>query len=46
MINVPVDEFKAKWYVKDYGEDVYTNGSLNGTIQYEDDTYVVLKLTK
>jgi preprotein translocase subunit YajC len=46
MVNVPIDEFKEKWYLKDYGEEIYTNGSLQGTINYEDDNFIVIKLTK
>lgn len=45
-INIEIDEFKEKWSVADKGEDVYTNGSLYGIIQYEDDNYVVVKLVK
>jgi len=44
IINVTHNEFKEKWYVAYYGKDTYTNGSLKGIINYEDDNYVVIKL--
>ena len=45
-VNIPNDEFKEKWHVADRGEEIYTNGTLKGFIQYEDDNYTVIKLTK
>jgi len=45
MINVPIDEFKEKWYIADYGEETYTDGVNYGIIMYEDNNYVVIKLT-
>lgn len=46
MINVPINEFKEKWKPAYKGEDLYTNGTFHGKIQYEDDTYIVIKLEK
>jgi len=45
-VNVSKEEFEERWYVADKGEDVYTDGHLKGTIQYEDDNYFVIKLIK
>ena len=45
-LNVSLQEFKEKWSVAKEGENVYTNGSLRGIIQYEDDNYIVIKLEK
>lgn len=46
MINVSVEEFQNKWYLADKGEELYTNGSFQGEIVYEDERYFVIKLLK
>ena len=45
-LNVSIKEFKEKWYVVHEGEEIYTDGSTSGTIAYENDTYIVIKLEK
>jgi len=45
-LNVPLAEFKEKWYCAERGEEVYTNGTLKGTIVWEDDVFMVIKLIK
>ena len=42
MINIPIEEFKEKWYKID--EDLYTNGYLTGIIIVETDEYIIIKL--
>ena len=44
MINVSVEEFARKWYL--LKEDLYTNGTINGIIVYEDDKYIVIKIKR
>ena len=46
-LDVPKDEFETRWTRIETGDEnieLYTNGILKGTIQYEDDNYIVIKL--
>jgi len=45
IINVSIEEFKKRWYIADYCEDTYTDGTIYGIIIYEDNNYFVIKLS-
>lgn len=46
MLTISINEFITSWHIDYYGEDVYTNDYLKGSIVYEDDENIVLKLIK
>ena len=45
-LEVPEDELETRWTrieTDDENIELYTNGTLRGIIQYEDDNYIVIK---
>ena len=46
MLKLQVDakEFKNSWRVADKGDEVYTNGNVEGTIIYEDSDFYVISV--
>jgi hypothetical protein len=45
-LNIIIEEFLEKWYLKNDDDETYTNGTLEGFIFYENSEYIVVQLNK